>query len=619
MTDKYHFHEAESETEQQQASCEQIENAREVYPKTPEHFKKKVEQAVEMHTSAAGNGKDKGQKHKKIWKRIWLPIAATLALGCGAVAAGNLWLKPYLTERGFSEQDAGQLIVTEPEQKTTELENITYSSGEMSPVKKKDWEGPLLKVTEACFDGNSLYFIGEGSSEADNFDLHLRDHASLNGYDGVASLQKLKEGSLYLGRIELADKNAGADILNAGTVEVEMTAIAYPKYEGRIFYAWKDVEAYKKIYGIGAFQSEYTGDAVCYALPMEGVITGYTPYTINVQISMTKDTRQMIEKYIAEGKLTWENQLPDTAADAEIRSTDGNFMNDGTTAAMEDNAENTYQGAQINGTHVSCELSGLESSLRIDAEITQMSQEVYTGTLKAEPIDIEQVQALYTAGTSDQWVDLSENGCDNWKYEGHNIFASSDCEITHYQNDEITQNSPLEKVEAGQEIEFCQQILRQLGMEGIVEEQADSYDEHVKYYRAQRILEGLPVAWNSQWHCSNSVCLESGSLAYATTSSQLIVLEKEKADLMDMEELLEKAAEYIAAGKISLNEAAQPVKEISLEYYVDLTKQGLVFRPIWNFQYSSVIGEGEEAHASDMFFYMDGITGALIRDTFGYR
>ena len=61
------------------------------------------------------------------------------------------------------------------------------------------------------------------------------------------------------------------------------------------------------------------------------------------------------------------------------------------------------------------------------------------------------------------------------------------------------------------------------------------------------------------------------------------------------------------------------MKEISLEYYVDLTKQGLVFRPIWNFQYSSVIGEGEEAHASDMFFYMDGITGALIRDTFGYR
>ena len=66
-------------------------------------------------------------------------------------------------------------------------------------------------------------------------------------------------------------------------------------------------------------------------------------------------------------------------------------------------------------------------------------------------------------------------------------------------------------------------------------------------------------------------------------------------------------------------EGDQPVDEISLEYYVDLTKQGLIFRPIWNFKVPAIWDGMEGSEAAKNYFYIDALTGALIRDCYGYK
>lgn len=649
MAKKYIFD--EEELEQQQASREQVEQARGEYPKTPEHFKRVVEQAVAAQYAQQDSKEHAGEQSRKIekqvlrekddfrkngkqispeekdfrqikkarrkktgnkgWKRFWIPLAATLALGGAAVAAGSFLLKPYLTEKGFSEDEAEQIIVTEPQQQVTELENMVYPSGQ---VKEKDWQEPLLKVTEAYFDGNSLYFIGEASEEAEEFELYLRDHASINGNDGLTTLQKLEENSLYLGRIELADKSVGTELLEAETVEVEMTAIAYAKYEGPIFYTWMDSEVYDEIYGIGAFQSEYAPNSTCYALPMEDVINGYTPHKITMQISMTEEAKEIIEKYIADGKMTWDNQLTDggpadqVEAEAAEETTNADMPGAGetTNADVADQQEETEDWEQW---------------ICADANVTQRTENVYLGTLKAEPMDSEAVQSLYTAGDPEQWIGQEANQETNqwghWQYQDQHIFASTSYDGIHYENNELSETGgdSLDNAEPGQEIAFCEQILQQLGWESIVKE-TKSYEENLKYFQTQVILEGLPVAWDSQWPCAGSMCLENGALSYMNAPAKLRVLEKEEAKLLDMEKIQERAVEYLTSKGMDDGWEIQPLKEISLEYYVDLTREGLIFRPVWNFQYTANYEDGME---TELFFYIDAVTGAMIRDTTGYR
>ena len=114
MAERYIFQ--KNKEKRQRAGRKQIEQARGQYPKTPEHFRQMVEQAAQeglRQTRGAERGKRSVSGKKRSPGRIFLPVAATLAIGCGALAAGNLWLKPYMTERGFTEEDAEKVLVTE--------------------------------------------------------------------------------------------------------------------------------------------------------------------------------------------------------------------------------------------------------------------------------------------------------------------------------------------------------------------------------------------------------------------------------------------------------------------------------------------------------------------------
>ena len=193
--------------------------------------------------------KNSGNKKKII--RILLPVAAILGVSTGVLATNIGRLYKELEQQGVAEQEAAQMVVTEPESTAENVENIT--SYPITP-EAVDWNQSMLTVKEAYFDGGGLSFLGEPSNEAKNYMITCRDHATVNGKDALASLNKIEGEDLYYGHITLYDDALIEKILNEDSeVELSMTIQAYPVYDGKIYNPWKDTEAYEKIIKIGSF------------------------------------------------------------------------------------------------------------------------------------------------------------------------------------------------------------------------------------------------------------------------------------------------------------------------------------------------------------------------------
>ena len=58
-----------------------------------------------------------------------------------------------------------------------------------------------------------------------------------------------------------------------------------------------------------------------------------------------------------------------------------------------------------------------------------------------------------------------------------------------------------------------------------------------------------------------------------------------------------------------------PVTKIRLKYYIDETTDGIVYRPVWSF---CCPYQWKDSPEEQELFYIDGETGALIRDAFGW-
>ena len=101
-------------------------------------------------------------------------------------------------QQGVAEQEAAQMVVTEPGVNCRKCgENIT--SYPITP-EVVSWNQSMLTVKEAYFDGSSLSFVGNLPMRQ----IHMItcDHATMNGKDALASLNKIEgERSLLCGHI----------------------------------------------------------------------------------------------------------------------------------------------------------------------------------------------------------------------------------------------------------------------------------------------------------------------------------------------------------------------------------------------------------------------------------
>ena len=265
--------------------------------------------------SDKGRSKNSGNKKKII--RILLPVAAVLGVSTGVLATKLGWLHKELEQQGVTEQEAVQMVVTEPDSTAENVEDVT--SYHITP-KERDWNQSMLSVTEAYFDGSGFSFLGEPSGAVENYTLSCRDHATVNGEDALATLNKIDGEDLYYGHITLYDDALTEKILNEDSqVEVSMTIQAYPDYNGRIYYTWKDDEAFRKIFKTGSFTD--SEGMLAYALPAEDAYRGYTPQTLTVTLPLNDEVRDIIEKYRKEGKMQAEDTGVEPISDSTEEST----------------------------------------------------------------------------------------------------------------------------------------------------------------------------------------------------------------------------------------------------------------------------------------------------------
>ena len=567
--------------------------------------------------SDKGRSKNSGNKKKII--RILLPVAAILGVSTGVLATKLGWLHKELEQQGVTEQEAVQMVVTEPD---SNAENVT--SYHITP-KEKDWNQSMLSVTEAYFDGSGLSFLGEPSREAKNYTISCRDHATVNGEDALAALNKIDGEDLYYGHITLYDDALTEKILKEDSqVELSMTIQAYPDYNGKIYYTWKDDEAYRKIFKTGSFTD--SEGMLAYALPAEDAYRGYTPQTLTVTLPLNDEVRDIIEKYRKEGKLQAEDTGVEPISDSLDENTQETTDSEDPSDAAEANEKYDPETAvlQVKESHVTASLPGKSGTLTIEADITGSTTDVSKGILEKCNVSEEEICARF--GGEDGW-EKSKTDEMVWenKEKGLQIFISDgriQCDGLSEKNLGDLGNNTEEE-----ELNIINQLLSRANLTGTsVKKSISNMTEGYDYYDTEILLNGIPAGGLSQHGYLGKAGFgpEPGD-CYFNIPSPLQVKEEEAVTLLSMEEIMKSVGQYVKEGKIGLfteqdtaEEAESttiPVTKICLEYYIDETAEGITYRPVWSFRCPY---QWKDSPDEQELFYIDGETGALIRDAFGW-
>lgn len=570
--------------------------------------------------SDKGRSKNSGNKKKII--RILLPVAAILGVSTGVLATKLGWLHKELEQQGVTEQEAVQMVVTEPDSNAENVEDVT--SYHITP-KEKDWNQSMLSVTEAYFDGSGLSFLGEPSREAKNYTISCRDHATVNGEDALAALNKIDGEDLYYGHITLYDDALTEKILKEDSqVELSMTIQAYPDYNGKIYYTWKDDEAYRKIFKTGSFTD--SEGMLAYALPAEDAYRGYTPQTLTVTLPLNDEVRDIIEKYRKEGKLQAEDTGVEPISDSLDENTQETTDSEDPSDAAEANEKYDPETAvlQVKESHVTASLPGKSGTLTIEADITGSTTDVSKGILEKYSVSEEEICSWFGGG--DGW-EKSKTDKMVWenKEKGLQIFISDgriQCDGLSEKNLGDLGNNTEEE-----ELNIINQLLSRANLTGTsVKKSISNMTEGYDYYDTEILLNGIPAGGLSQHGYLGKAGFgpEPGD-CYFNIPSPLQVKEEEAVTLLSMEEIMKSVGQYVKEGKIGLfteqdtaEEAESttiPVTKICLEYYIDETAEGITYRPVWSFRCPY---QWKDSPDEQELFYIDGETGALIRDAFGW-
>mgnify|MGYP006886365585 CR=1 FL=1 len=561
--------------------------------------------------------KSSGNKKKII--RILLPVAAVLGISTGVLATKLGWLHKELEQQGVTGQETAQMIVTEPDSNAENVEDMT--SYHITP-EEMDWRQSMLSITEAYFDGNSLSFLGEPSNEARNYMISCRDHATVNGEDALASLNKIDGEDLYYGHIILYDDALTEKILKEDSkVELSMTIQAYPDYNGKIYYTWKDYKVYEKIFKTGSFTD--SEGRVSYALPAEDVYRGYTPQTLTLTLPLKDEVRDIIEKYRKEGKL----QAADTGVEpssGESTQNTTDLESSSNTTSVNEKYDPEKTMLQVKEKHVTASLPGKSGTLTIEADITGNTDDVSKGVLKKCNISEKDICSWF--GGKDGWEKsvTDETVWEN-KEKGLQLFVSDGM----IQCDGLSEKDlgSLGKNTEDEELNIINQLLSSANLTGTsVRKSISDMEVGYDYYDTEILLNGVLVGGLSQhYYRGNTGFGPELEDCYFNMPIPLQVKEEESVTMLPMEEILKSVEQYVKDGKIGFfteqNDTGEtesttiPVTKICLEYYIDETADGIVYRPVWSF---CCPYQWKDSPEEQELFYIDGETGALIRDVFGW-
>ena len=564
--------------------------------------------------------KSSGNKKKII--RILLPVAAVLGISTGVLATKLGWLHKELEQQGVTGQETAQMIVTEPDSNAENVEDMTSYH---ITLEEMDWRQSMLSITEAYFDGSSLSFLGEPSNEARNYMISCRDHATVNGEDALASLNKIDCDNLYYGHITLYDDAVTEKILKEDSkVELSMTIQAYPDYNGKIYYTWKDYKVYEKIFKTGSFTD--SEGMLSYALPAEDVYRGYTPQTLTLTLPLNNEVRDIIEKYRKEGKLLAEDTGVEPTSDSLDESTQETTSSESSLDSTEVNEKYDSETTvlQIKESHVTASLPGKSGTLTIEADIIGSTSDVSKGILEKCNVSEEEIRSWF--GGKDGWEKsvTDETVWEN-KEKGLQLFISDgmiECDGLSEKNlGFLGENTEDEKLNIINQL-FSKADLSGTSVRKPISDMTEGYD----YYDTEVLLNGIPAGGLSQYHYQGSTGFGlKPEDCYFKIPIPLQVKEKETVTMLPMEEIMKSVEQYVKEGKIGFfteedtTEKTEPitipVTKIRLKYYIDETADGIVYRPVWSF---CCPYQWKDSPEEQELFYIDGETGALIRDAFGW-
>lgn len=168
--------------------------------------------------------KRSNSKHTLLRPMKWVAAAAIL-LVCGttAVAAVNPELRNYLLERLKPEDVDTYMQDVEPEVKGKEG---SLKDGTIPEDLELSLENPLWEVSDAWFDGATLYFVATPSEEArllwGKYEIYPSDHSMVNGQDtlfecpdsehGEGDLPEGEKTGQYHCKIDLTERDISGDM-----------------------------------------------------------------------------------------------------------------------------------------------------------------------------------------------------------------------------------------------------------------------------------------------------------------------------------------------------------------------------------------------------------------------
>ena len=178
------------------------------------------------------------------------------------------------------------------------------------------------------------------------------------------------------------------------------------------------------------------------------------------------------------------------------------------------------------------------------------------------------------------------------------------------------------------ELNIINQLLSKANLTGTsVKKSISNMTEGYDYYDTEILLNGIQAGGLSQHGYLGKAGFgpEPGRLLFQHTDSASGERGRNSVTMLPMEEIMKSVEQYVKEGKIGLfteQDTAEktesttiPVTKICLEYYIDETADGITYRPVWSFRCPY---QWKDSPDEQELFYIDGETGALIQDAFGW-
>ena len=279
---------------------------------------------------------------------------------------------------------------------------------------------------------------------------------------------------------------------------------------------------------------------------------------------------------------------------------------------------------QVKKNHVTASLPGKSGTLTIEADITGNTDDVSKGVLKKCNISEKDICSWF--GGKDGWEkSVTDEMVWENKEKGLQLFVSDGM----IQCDGLSEKDlgSLGKSTEDEELNIINQLLSRANLTGTsVRKSISDMEVGYDYYDTEILLNGVLVGGLSQhYYRGNTGFGPELEDCYFNMPIPLQVKEEESVTMLPMEEILKSVEQYVKDGKIGFfteqNDTGEtesttiPVTKICLEYYIDETAEGIVYRPVWSFRCPY---QWKDSPDEQELFYIDGETGALIRDAFGW-